>query len=191
MCVAGGVQKLRRRNELPWSLRSDEHQGSMVFRAWVGFTSPVLVSLLVNPYFPGCHGWKWPWSRTLPEYQTRPWHYPLLLREPLCNTEHQNPAVDSCVQGKNAAASIENFVAGFLWWIATKWSHRNDVSHNAWDLPSVSYFLCSWVAKEYLTIQWFNTGWVFLSVHWESYFLDLVKDRVPNTGGADSKHIAP
>jgi len=31
-----------------------------------GLAWAVLVSLLVSPYFPGCRGRQWPWSRALP-----------------------------------------------------------------------------------------------------------------------------
>lgn len=76
----------------------------------------------------------------------------------------------------------------FLWWIATKCSQKADVSHDCCDLSSVSYFICSQTAMEYLTIKWSNIGWVFLwgnaFFNWENYFLHLVKVQVPNAGGA-------
>lgn len=113
---------------------------------------------LLSPYSPGCHGRQWPWSRASPRQKTRHWHYTLVLRQPLRNREHQTPAVDSCVARENAAAYqiTQNYVVWFLW--ATKWRQRTGVSYDCCDLSSVSYFLCSWGDKEYLTIKGSSTG---------------------------------
>lgn len=79
----------------------------------------------------------------------------------LHNTEHQTPAVGSCVARQKCCCLLgyTEIRGWFLWWIAAKWGQRMDVSPGCCDLFSVSHFLCSCVAQKYVGIKWSNIGW--------------------------------
>lgn len=181
----GGMQKLRRRNELSWSLQSAKYQCSVVFRAWAGYTDQSLFQcrsacICTNATGDNGHGAELYWDSS-PDPGSTPWYW-----ESHCITGSQSPTVDSCIERQKCCCLLgyTELCGWFLQWITAKWSEKMDMCPGYCDLFSVPHFLCSCVAKKYTGIECFNIGWVFLCVYWESYFLHLVKAQVPNTAGA-------
>lgn len=159
----GGMQELRHRNDLAWSLQSAKRQCSVVFRAWVSYRWPILVSVPLSPYLPKCHGdnghgAELCWDSSPDPCSTPRYCITGSIRLPLWS--------QSCVARQKCCCLLgyTELCGWFLWWVAARWGQRMDVSPDCCDLLSVSHFLCSCKNKKYVGIELSNIGWIFLCV---------------------------